>query len=129
MKLEMAKKKSTKAAPETPSFEACLSELELIVAELENGKLGLTEALARYEQGVQHLKSCHELLERAERKIQLLSGIDADGNPITEPFDEEEHGSLEEKAAARGRRRSTSARSTERRRSDVVDIDDLGRLF
>ena len=58
-----------------------LSELEVIVGELEGGKLGLADALARYEQGVKHLKSCHGLLERAERRIEILSGIDADGKP------------------------------------------------
>jgi exodeoxyribonuclease VII small subunit len=125
----MAKKKAIKSDRDAPSFEECLSELEAIVAELESGKLGLNDALARYEQGVKHLKSCHELLERAERKIQLLSGIDADGNPITEPFDEQEHGSLEEKAAARGRRRSSGERPAERKRSEAADVDDLGRLF
>lgn len=125
----MAKKKSIKSDPELPSFEQCLTELEAIVSDLESGKLGLSDALARYEQGVGHLKSCHQLLQQAERKIELLSGIDAKGNPITEPFDEQEHGSLEEKAAARGRRRSSGARSTERKRSNLDDVDDLGRLF
>ena len=33
------------------------------------------------------LKQCYELLERAERRIELLCGVDADGNPITEPFE------------------------------------------
>ena len=49
-----------------------------IVGELESGKLGLSDALARYEQGVKHLKACQQLLERAERKIELLSGVDAE---------------------------------------------------
>ncbi|HEY1068161.1 MAG TPA: hypothetical protein VGE52_18705, partial [Pirellulales bacterium] len=28
------------------------------------------------------LRKCHEVLERAERRIELLSGLDADGKPI-----------------------------------------------
>src|SRR5262249_47051645 len=97
---------------------------------LESGKLGLAEALARFEQGVKHLKSCHQLLERAERRIELLTGVDADGNPVTQPFDAEEHATLEEKAAARGRRRSRASNSAADRRATAEDaMDDLGRLF
>jgi exodeoxyribonuclease VII small subunit len=70
------------------------------------------------------------VLERVERKIELLSGMDAEGNPITEPFDESEDASLEDKAAARGRRRTsgTTAPAGKRRSSDL-DIDDPSRLF
>jgi exodeoxyribonuclease VII small subunit len=126
----VAKKKSTEVEGNAPSFEDSLGELEAIVGELESGKLGLSDALARYEEGVKHLKSCHQLLERVERKIELLSGMDADGNPITEPFDEREHASLEEKAAARGRRRtSDTAPATGKRKPAEADIDDAHRLF
>lgn len=126
----MAKKKKASAATtDGPSFEDCLAELESIVGELEGGKLGLSEALARYEQGVHHLRSCHALLERAERKIELLSGVDAEGNPITRPFDEEAHATLEDKAAARGRRRTSGSTDTGKRARPANDIDDLGRLF
>ena len=126
----MAKKKPSEADCDAPSFEDSLGELESIVGELESGKLGLSDALARYEQGVRHLKSCHELLERVERKIELLSGMDAEGNPITEPFDEQEHASLEEKAAARGRRRTSGTTpATGKRPANGTDIDDSHRLF
>lgn len=125
----MSKKKPTSES-EAPVFEESLVELEAIVAELESGKLGLSDALARYEQGVKHLKSCHHLLERVERKIELLSGMDAEGNPITEPFDEGEHASLEEKAAARGRRRtSDTTPASGKRQATAPDMDDPHRLF
>lgn len=120
----------TEGDSDIPSFEESLGELEAIVSELESGKLGLSDALARYEQGVKHLKSCHELLERVERKIELLSGMDAEGNPITETFDEQEHASLEEKAAARGRRRtSDTTAATGKRKPPEGDIDAPHRLF
>lgn len=126
----MAKKKPTDADSDAPSFEDSLGELEAIVGELESGKLGLSDALARYEEGVKHLKSCHQLLERVERKIEILSGMDAEGNPITQSFDEQEHASLEEKAAARGRRRtSDTTAATGKRKPTDVDIDDPHRLF
>jgi exodeoxyribonuclease VII small subunit len=126
----VAKKKPIDEDSDAPSFEDSLGELESIVGELESGKLGLSDALARYELGVKHLKSCHQLLERVERKIELLSGMDAEGNPITEPFDESEHASLEDKAAARGRRRSSGTTGpTGKRRPTDVDMDDPTRLF
>lgn len=126
----MAKKKLTARDECAASFEESLEELEKIVAELESGTLGLSDALARYEEGVKHLKGCQRLLEMAERKIELLSGVDADGNPISERFEEGETESLEAKAAARGQRRTSGAKPSSMKagvRRD--DIDELPRLF
>ncbi len=126
----MAKKKLKPRDECAASFEESLDELEKIVAELESGKLGLSDALARYEQGVKHLKACQQLLQRAERKIELLSGVDADGNPIAEPFNEAETDTLEAKAASRGQRRSTVAKASAVKITVCGDdIDDPGRLF
>ncbi len=82
----------TNSAPQQlpGSFEHSLAELEAIVHELEDGQLGLAEALARYEQGVKHFKHCYELLQQAERKIELLTGVAEDGTAITQPFESEE---------------------------------------
>ena len=92
------------------SFEASLQRLEDIVGLLEGGQLGLSESLAQYEQGVKYLKFCYRQLERAEQKIELLSGVDAEGRVQTQPFAEADM-SLEEKQAARSRRRSRSSRT------------------
>jgi exodeoxyribonuclease VII small subunit len=91
------------------TFEEALGQLQAIVQELEEGKIGLNEAMARYEEGVKLLRQCYDLLQRAQRKIELLSGVDAEGNPITTPLDDTAL-SLDEKAESRGRRRSTSGR-------------------
>ena len=69
------------------SFEESLAELEAIVRELEDGKIDLETAIARYEQGVGLLKSCTALLRQAEQKIIQVTGIDADGSPVAEPFE------------------------------------------
>jgi exodeoxyribonuclease VII small subunit len=130
--LQVSKRKaiSQEAERDAPSFEDCLCELEAIVGELESGKLGLADALARYEHGVKHLKSCHALLERAERKIELLSGIDAEGKPVTKSFDEQEFASHEERAAARGKRRTSPAPSVARRQTvEDSEVDEGTRLF
>jgi exodeoxyribonuclease VII small subunit len=126
----MSKKKLSPRDECASSFEDSLKELEKIVAELESGKLGLSDALARYEEGVKHLKGCQQLLEMAERKIELLSGVDADGNPITERFEETDSESLEEKAAGRSVRRTSVAKSTSVRITmQGDDIDEVPRLF
>jgi exodeoxyribonuclease VII small subunit len=68
-------------------FEGSLHRLERAVEELEGGDLGLDDALAKYEEGVRLLARCHGLLDAAERKVALLTGVDEDGRPATEPFD------------------------------------------
>ena len=129
----MAKKKPTQREDRNEcatSFEESLDALEAIVSDLETGKLGLSDALSRYEQGVRHLKACQQLLERAERKIEVLSGMDADGNPITSPYADRETESLEEKAASRARRRTSGSKaSADPSPPSEGDVDDLGRLF
>jgi exodeoxyribonuclease VII small subunit len=85
----MARKSTKEDSTGDPSFEQSLARLEEIVHLLEEGDLGLNEALERYEEGVKLLRQSYDLLERAERKIELLSGVDADGNPVTQPFDDE----------------------------------------
>ena len=58
------------------------------MAKLESGELGLTESLEEYETGIKQLKRCHTLLDAAEQRVSLLSGFDAEGNPIAPPMDE-----------------------------------------
>lgn len=100
--------KTTSSQPEEPQpcFEQSLSELESIVRELEDGQIGLSEALARYEQGVKLLRECYALLERAERRIELLSGMDSAGNAQTAPFDDQASLDLAQKSQRRAARRS-----------------------
>ena len=95
---------STSPSGEVP-FEHWLQKLEAIVRQLEEGQLGLGDALARYEEGIGYLKQCHTSLDDAERRIELLTGVDAEGRPTVAPFDDEQL-SDEAKSGARSRRRS-----------------------
>lgn len=70
-----------------PDFETALKRLERLVASLERGDLDLSGALAAYEDGVKLLGQCHGLLDAAERKVTLLTGVNDDGTPSTTPFD------------------------------------------
>lgn len=114
---------------EEMTFEEALARLEEIVRQLEEGQLGLSESLACYEEGVQHLKHCHRALELSEQKILLLTGVDVEGQPIVQPFDEQAM-TLEEKRQARSRRRSHAGP----RRADSLgdergDVDTQPGLF
>jgi exodeoxyribonuclease VII small subunit len=68
-------------------FEAAVNQLEQIVESLERGEPELATALSKYETGVRLLSRCYALLEQAERSVALLTGVDAEGNPITSSFD------------------------------------------
>lgn len=93
----MAKKRSKLRADREPSLEESLEQLDDTVRQLEEGEIGLSEALQQYEKGVKLLRACYDLLEKAERRIELLSGVDAEGRPISTPIDEPSP-SLDEKA-------------------------------
>jgi len=93
------------ASAEEESFEASLAALEKIVHALEDGQQGLSQSLEQYERGIQHLKRCNALLEAAEQKIELLTGVNERGEAITEPFESTAGTSLESKAGTKQRRR------------------------
>ena len=56
------------------SYEQAFAELEAIVAELETEERTLDEAIAHYERGQALAKHCADLLDKAELKVQQLSG-------------------------------------------------------
>lgn len=123
-------------SPTPQTFEQALARLEQIVAQLEDGRVDLAESLARYEEGVRLLRQCHTLLERAERRIEVLSGVDAEGNPVTEPFDDRSTLSLADEGAARSKRRTakkprdaTSETPAEAAGGRCPDVDEPGSLF
>lgn len=107
------------------SFEQALGQLDQIVHKLEDGELDLSVALQQYEQGVKHLRHCFNLLGQAERKIELLTGLDAQGNPITEPFGDDPT-ALQEQA---GKRRQTGGRRPAANRPPAGDVDDSDAVF
>lgn len=92
-----------------PSFEAALTELQQIVGELEAGNLGLEDSLKQFERGSSLLRHCYQLLESAERRIEILTGRTEEGEPITAPFDATAtHEPATSKAGRRPRPRSTT---------------------
>ncbi|MFK7778709.1 MAG: exodeoxyribonuclease VII small subunit [Gimesia sp.] len=106
----MAKKKA--ANSEAPLFEESLTELQDIVNTLEDGAAGLEASMEQFERGVKLLRSCYQSLESAEQKIEILTRVDADGNPVLEDFDAT--ASIDTKGPAKtGRRKSSSKKNDE----------------
>src|SRR5207244_8599980 len=101
------------------NFEHSLAALEAIVHDLEEGQLGLAEALGRYEQGVKHLQQCYQLLEAAERKIELLTGVAADGTAKTESFDESSEPLTESAGRRKRAKRATAAIDSDSTEDDI----------
>lgn len=71
------------------TFEDALERLETIVRRLDDGKTDLETALSDYEEGVALLRHCHALLQNAQRRIEVLRGVDAEGRLCCEPLAEE----------------------------------------
>jgi len=57
------------------SFEAALEKLETIVKTLEAGDLPLEEAMAKFQEGMELAKQCHEQIKNAESVIvKMMKG-------------------------------------------------------
>jgi exodeoxyribonuclease VII small subunit len=63
--ITMSKKKSEQ-------FEEALKRLQTIVEKLERGDLPLEQAMESFTEGMQLVQLCHQKLEEAERKVQVL---------------------------------------------------------
>jgi exodeoxyribonuclease VII small subunit len=54
------------------TFESALKELEKIAGHLEEGSLDLDDSITEYERGMRLAKFCHNKLEEAEKRIEIL---------------------------------------------------------
>jgi len=69
-----------------PGFDEVLDRLRLVVERLEGGKLTLEESLAAYEEGVALARRGHSLLDRAEKRVELLVRAGSSGVEVA-PFE------------------------------------------
>lgn len=53
-------------------FEKNLEQLEKIVETLEGGTATLDQSLKAFEKGIKLSKACHDELNKAEKKIEIL---------------------------------------------------------
>jgi exodeoxyribonuclease VII small subunit len=54
------------------TFENALSQLESIVARLEDGDLPLEESLKLFEEGIRLSRFCNQKLNEAQEKVEVL---------------------------------------------------------
>lgn len=74
--------------PASPTFETMMQRLQDLVGTLERGGLSLEESIRSFEEGVDLVKRCTEILDHAERRIQKLTR-DAEGRPAVVPVEED----------------------------------------
>ena len=56
-----------------PTFEDAMLRLEDSVSKLENGSLGLSEAIKEFENAIKLVKLCEEKLNEAKQKVRILT--------------------------------------------------------
>ena len=66
----MPKRTTRKTAP---NFEQALSELEKLVASIEEDQLPLEKLVEHYEKGSQLLSRCESILESARQRLELIT--------------------------------------------------------
>lgn len=66
----MTRKKSA----ESIDLEIALQQLQELVERMEKGQLTLEDSLKSFEEGVQLVRQCQEVLQKAEQKVQILLG-------------------------------------------------------
>jgi exodeoxyribonuclease VII small subunit len=123
-----SEKQATGATPTAEwSFEQALKRLEELVRRLEQGNAPLEQSLTEYAEAVELLRVCQAKLDDAQGRIEVLSGFNADGEPIVRPLSSEGPMTLEQKRTARSSRRSASADA--RGTAKQSDVDESGQLF
>ena len=72
-----------------PPFEHSLKRLGEIVEKLEGGDLGLEDSLALFEEGVRLARLAQSRLDAAERRVEELLSVDAEGKPTVRELETE----------------------------------------
>jgi exodeoxyribonuclease VII small subunit len=77
---------SSPATPEPVKFDEILVRLRSLVERLEGGNLPLEEGLACFEEGMRLCGRGAELLDQAEKRVEILLSSSGNG-PRTAPLD------------------------------------------
>jgi exodeoxyribonuclease VII small subunit len=60
--------------PEPADFETAIEQIEQIIERIESGEIGLEDSIAQYERGVGLIRRCRQVLDRAEQRVEELTG-------------------------------------------------------
>lgn len=55
------------------SFEQAIEQLTDIVEKIEQGDVSLQDSLGQYERGMDLIKHCRDVLQKAEKRIEKIS--------------------------------------------------------
>ncbi|MCD4830219.1 MAG: exodeoxyribonuclease VII small subunit [Anaerohalosphaeraceae bacterium] len=55
------------------SFEDSIKKLTEIVGQIEQGQIKLEDSLDKYSEGMEMIKHCREILQKAEKRIEKIS--------------------------------------------------------
>ena len=66
------------------SFEESIKELTNIVGRIEQGQIPLQDSLEQYEKGMALIKQCRTILQKAEKRIEKISELDAKSQETNE---------------------------------------------
>ena len=75
------------SAKKTINVEKALSDLEVLVEELESGDLPLEKAMKKFEEGIKLTRGCQAALKDAEQKVEIL--LQSAGGEDLEEFEVE----------------------------------------
>lgn len=71
-----------------------MKRLDTIVEAMESGKIGIEEAIDRYEEAMALHGHCQSILDQAELRIRKIQ-VDASGKPVAVPFEQPADGENE----------------------------------
>ena len=72
----------------TPEFEDALSELEQLVAQMEEGEMSLEDSLKAFERGIKLTRHCQQALSSAEQRVRVLQ--EENGEITESDFEDDE---------------------------------------
>lgn len=72
--------------PKSMKFEDAMRRLDAIVTAMEQGEIGLEEAIEKYEEAMALKSHCQAILDQAEQRIRKIQ-FDAAGSPTVTPFE------------------------------------------
>lgn len=66
-------------------LESALKRLEQIILKMERDRLSIEMSLSQFEEGVQLISHCQQLLKKAEQKVNIL--LETYGQPLLSPYE------------------------------------------
>jgi exodeoxyribonuclease VII small subunit len=74
-----------------PTFEENLSAVEAAIRKLEGGDIALEDSIDVYAEAMSHLKACHAVLDKAEKRLEIVRRS-VEGGAATGPAEVDDDG-------------------------------------